>query len=166
MSTSKITKGSILISLNIILFLISKVFNIADLTLLTLSSSIICLSIIKFGIKYSFLILISSSLTSFMFGLIEYCLIYFIFFGFYPILKFYTENINNKVIGNLMKLLYFITLFFIFGYIYLNLFLPIKITTSIILAIFIIFLIIFIMYDIMLTKIILFFHNNKFINNL
>lgn len=165
----KITKGSILVSITIILFLLSKIINIADLTLLTFSSVIICLSIIKFGIKYSFLILVSSTITSITFGLIEYSLIYILFFGSYPILKFYIENFNNIVIEIFLKLIYFNILFLPIFFTYLKLFLPILPTEiTFIISVFscIISSFIFLIYDLMLTRIINYIYNNNFINNL
>lgn len=164
--TSKITKGSILVSINIILFLLCKIINITDLTLLTFSSLIICLSIIKFGTKYSFLILISSTITSITFGLIEYSLIYVIFFGSYPILKFYIENFNTVVIEIFLKLTYFNILFLLIFFTYLKLFFPIKITFIIVLLSCIISSFLFLIYDLMLTKIINYIYNNNFMKNL
>lgn len=165
-SSNKLTKGSILTSLNIILFLFSKIFNIADLTFLVFSSMIMCFSIIKFGLKYSSIILISSTITAFSFGLIEYSIAYLAFFGVYPMIKFYTENKNNILIEYLLKLSYCNILLLILGYIYLKLFLPVKITFQFILLYCIASSIIIFIYDKMLTRIIIFFYGNEFIKNL
>ncbi len=165
-TTNKITKSSILISINVILFIMSKIFNIADLTLLTISSVISCLSIIKLNMKYTISILISSTILSIIFGLIEYAFIYFIFFGSYPIIKFYIEKFKIISIEIFLKLLYFNILFFILLFIYLKLFLPIKVTYSNIIYWTIGFSATFLLYDLMLTKIINLIYSNKLLRNL
>ncbi len=165
-STNKITKSSILISINVMLFTFSKILNIADLTLLTISSMISCLSIIKLNIKYCYLILISSTICAIIFGLVEYAIIYLFFFGSYPIIKFYIEKFCNIPIEIFFKISYFNILFLIVFFLYSKLFLPLKITYTSITIFSGGFSILFMFYDLILTRIINFIYSNKILNNL
>ncbi|EIA23201.1 hypothetical protein SFB1_193G1 [Candidatus Arthromitus sp. SFB-1] len=78
--SNKLTKSSIMTSLTVMLFILCRLISTADLSLLTLSSLLICISIIKFGSKHSLLIMVSSIISSLILGIIEYSIIYFIFF--------------------------------------------------------------------------------------
>lgn len=164
--TSSLTKCSILTSLTVILFLLSRIFTMADLTLLTISSIIICISIIKFGGRSSILVLISSIISSIISGIIEYAIIYLIFFGTYPIIKFYIEQLNNILIEFILKIIYFNIILIIILTNYLKFFLPIDINTNIFIITCIIASLLFIMYDVFLTQIIRYLYLNKFLRNL
>ena len=148
------------------LFTFSKVLNIADLTLLTISSMISCLSIIKLNVKYCYLILISSTICAIIFGLVEYAIIYLFFFGSYPIIKFYIEKFCNIPIEIFFKISYFNILFLIVFFLYSKLFLPLKITYTSITIFSGGFSILFMFYDLILTRIINFIYSNKILNNL
>lgn len=148
------------------LFTFSKILNIADLTLLTISSMISCLSIIKLNIKYCYLILISSTICAIIFGLVEYAIIYLFFFGSYPIIKFYIEKFCNIPIEIFFKISYFNILFLIVFFLYSKLFLPLKITYTSITIFSGGFSILFMFYDLILTRIINFIYSNKILNNL
>lgn len=165
-STNNLTKSSILISLNVILFIFCKIFNIADLTLLTICSMITCFSLIKFNIRYSLLIVIGSTISSIIFGLVEYSLMYVLFFGSYPIIKFHIEKLNHIIRELILKFIYFNSLFIIIFLLYIKLFLPIKINIILIIIGCIFSSVIFLIYDIMLTRIIRFIYINPFLKNL
>lgn len=164
--TSYLTNGAILTSLTVILFLLSRIFTTADLTLLTLSSVIICISIIKFGKRSSMLVLISSIITSIISGVIEYSIIYLIFFGTYPLIKFNIEQINNILLEFILKIIYFNLLFILVLYTYLKFFLPININFNILIIVCVFGSLLFLMYDIFLTQIIRYIYLNKFIKKL
>ena len=166
MKANNLTKGAILVSINIILFYMSKIFDVLNLTLLTITSVITCLSIIKFNVRSSVLIIVSSSISSIILGLIEYSLFYFLFFGTYPLFKFFIENLNNIIIEIILKLIYFNTLFLLIYFIYSKLFIMINLNFYILLIWCISGTFIFILYDLFLTKIIRFVYNNPLIRKL
>ncbi len=164
--TKHLTKGSIISSLTIILFLISRVFQVADLTLLTFSSILVCMSIIKFGTKSSMIIISSSLIGSIVCGVIEYSILYLLFFGTYPLVKYYIERINSLLREFLIKIIYFNIIFISIFFVYIRLFLPININFNVLIAIVTSFSVLFVMYDIFLTQIIRYIYLNKIIRNL
>ena len=166
LSTNVLTKGAILVSINTILFFLSKSFDVANLTLLTITSVITCLSIIKFKIKPTILIIISSSISAAILGFVEYSLAYFLFFGSYPIFKFYVEILNNVLVEIFLKLVYFYILFVFILFVFIKVFLQVPMDSSLLILAFVVSPIIFIMYDIFLTKLIKFIYHNTLIRKL
>lgn len=165
-NTYKLTKSSIMTSLTVMLFILCRLISTADLSLLTLSSLLICISIIKFGSKHSLLIVVSSIISSLILGVIEYSIIYLIFFGSYPLIKFYIERLNNIKLELTLKILYFNVIFLPIFFIYSKLFFPIKITSTIMLMGIFIFSTIFVVYDLFLTRIITLVYSNDIIRKL
>ncbi len=155
---NKLTKGAVLCSTTVILFVLCKILTFIDVTLLSISSCIMCLSIIKIGARSSVLVLISSTIVSAILGLIEYSLIYFLFFGIYPLLKYFIEFFKNVVIEFFLKILYFNSLIFLSFFIHSRAILPIFIYVPMS------FLIIF--YDLILTKFIQDIYDNALIDKL
>ena len=145
-------------SLTVMLFILCRLISTADLSLLTLSSLLICISIIKFGSKHSLLIMVSSIISSLILGIIEYSIIYFIFFGSYPLIKFYIERLNNIKLELTLKILYFNVIFLPIFFMYSKLFF---LLTGIL-----IFSTIFIIYDLFLTRIITLIYSNNTIRKL
>lgn len=107
--SKRIAVGGILIALTIIVLFFATVLPTSRLALFTLSSFLVAVIVIEFGIKFAWIFYIACSILSFLSPIpnkIE-LIFYVAFFGYYPMVKFYVERINIIFIEYILKLLAF-----------------------------------------------------------
>lgn len=107
MNAKNISLGGILVALTIIILYSTAILPISTISILTISSAIIPVCIIRGDIKTSIFVYISSSLIAFFLVPINIALLYFIFFGVYGIIKYFVERIRKEKLEILLKLIFF-----------------------------------------------------------
>lgn len=164
MKIKNLTLSSILVALTIILLALNTLLPISTLSILTLTSVLIPIAIIKTSIKNAILVYISSSLLGLLLLPKNIVILYILFFGIYGIIKFIVEKLNNIYYEIPLKLAFsslILMLYYLIFKSFVNL-------TSIELPIYLIFIganIVFLIYDYALTMLISIFlekFNKKF----
>lgn len=120
--TNSLVKGALICALTMIFLYISNVLPTNRLALLTLTSALVALAVLSLGLRWAFITYLSSTLLSFILGLRASGLVYGIFFGVYPIIKYYIEKIRRPLAEIPLKLLYFNMCLFLSYYFYTNVF--------------------------------------------
>lgn len=105
--SKKIAYGGFFTAITIILLYLSYILPTSKLTILTLVSAVIPLSILKTGVKNTFIVFLSSFAVSFFVGLREMSFLYLLFFGIYGILKYYIEKLSKITLEIFLKLIFF-----------------------------------------------------------
>ena len=122
MKAKNITLGGILIALGVVILYLTTIIPINTLALLTLSSCLIPIAIIRGNLKTAFFVYIGTSSLSFFLLPINYALMYIFLFGIYGIVKFFIEKLNKLPLEILLKLIYF-NILLILGLFFINNFL-------------------------------------------
>lgn len=122
MKAKNITLGGILIALGVVILYLTTIIPINTLALLTLSSCLIPIAIVRGNLKTAFFVYIGTSALSFFFLPINYALMYIFLFGIYGIVKFFIEKLNKIPLEILFKLIYF-NILLILGLFFINNFL-------------------------------------------
>lgn len=107
MKVKDIALGGILTSLTIVCLYSTSLIPVNTISLLSLTSFFIAISILKSSYKLGFFIYISSLLMSFFLTPINIIIMYFLFFGLYPIVKYHIEKIHNLFLEFFFKFLFF-----------------------------------------------------------
>lgn len=111
MKAKDLTLGGILIALTLLILYSSSILPISTLTILTLSSCLIPISIIRSSVKTGFLIYIGSTILGFFIIPINIIVYYGLFFGIYGIIKYYIERLKKLSIEIILKLITFNIIF-------------------------------------------------------
>lgn len=95
-------------ALTVAILYLASVMPTLRLTACAVSSAIICVMMIKYGVKSSVLVYLSSAVVSFVLLPNKMFFVgYALFFGNYPIVKAYIERIGNIAFEWLVKLILF-----------------------------------------------------------
>lgn len=122
MKSKYIAENGILVALTLAILSTASIIPINTLSILTVSSFLIPVSIIRSSIKYAIMVYFASSIASFFLIPTNISLYYTLFFGIYGLVKYFAEKIKIiplelvfKLISLniLLVLIYFVTLFFI-----------------------------------------------------
>lgn len=111
MKAKDITLSGILIALTLIILYSTSLIPISTLSVLTLSSCLIPICIIRSNIKNAIFVYIISTILSFFFIPINISIYYGVFFGIYGIIKYYIEKLQKMPVEIILKLIFFNTLF-------------------------------------------------------
>lgn len=150
MKAKNITLGGILIALGVVILYLTTIIPINTLALLTLSSCLIPIAIIRGNLKTGFFVYIGTSALSFFLLPINYTLMYIFLFGIYGIIKFFIEKLNKIPLEIVFKLIYFNILLLV-GLFFINNFLS-YFNINMNIYLFIIFAnVVFLIYDYALT---------------
>jgi len=104
----KVALGGIFTGLSLIFLYFALYLPSMKLTMYFLAGMIPGLILVELGIRQAWMLYGATSLLSFvMFGNTVSIIPYVVFFGLYPMLKFYIEKTRRPVIEILMKLLFF-----------------------------------------------------------
>jgi hypothetical protein len=106
--SKKITYGGIITAINIILLYLASIVPTAKITLFTLVSISVAIMIIEFKVREAIITYLSTSII----GLLivpskSIMILYVAFFGYYGIIKYYIERINNVLIEWVLKIIFF-----------------------------------------------------------
>ena len=105
--TKLITVSAMLTALGTIILAAASFFDVADITISMVASALIVFSVIELGTKASFMIYAATSTLSLILLPRKYiALIYIVFCGLYPIIKFRIDSLP-KWLAVIVKLLYF-----------------------------------------------------------
>lgn len=118
----KLAFSSVCVSLGTVLMLITIILPIANYALAALAGLITCAVVIEINVKYAFSVYLAISLLSLL--LLpdkEAVTLFIIFFGYYPIIKYFIEKIKNKIIQIIIKLITFNISAILFFFISINL---------------------------------------------
>jgi len=118
LKSSKIARGGLYTALTFVILYVCSVVPTNRLTLLVLSSAIIPLSIITIGVKYSFIVYLSSGLLSLILGAKAPAIGYILLFGLYGFVKYYIEALRKVHLEIFLKLIFFSMSAAIIYYIY------------------------------------------------
>ena len=115
----KVTLGGILTALCVVLAYLAFYLPTGKLSIYLLTSVVIAIAVVELGIKFSTVVYTASAILIFLLtGSINVLLLFTLFFGSYPLLKYYIEKQRNAVIEMLLKFSAFnliaIFVFFIF----------------------------------------------------
>ena len=150
MKAKNITLGGILIALGVVILYLTTIIPINTLALLTLSSCLIPIAIVRGNLKTAFFVYIGTSALSFFLLPINYALMYIFLFGIYGIVKFFIEKLNKIPLEILFKLIYF-NILLMLGLFFINNFLS-YFNINMNIYLFIIFAnVVFLIYDYALT---------------
>lgn len=117
MKSKNIAESGILISLTMIILYATAFLPISTLSVLTISSCLTPICIIRNHVKNAFLVYTCSSILSLMIVPINISIAYILFFGIYGIVKYYIEKIHKLSYEIFLKLVTFNILFVITYYI-------------------------------------------------
>lgn len=107
MKSSNITLGGILTALTVIILYSASVIPISTLSVLTVSSVIIPVCIIRSNVKTATMVYLASSIISLFFVSLNIWLLYVLIFGLYGIVKFYIEKVRNEKKEIILKFIYY-----------------------------------------------------------
>lgn len=113
MKAKDLTLGSILIALTLVILYSTSILPISTLTILTLSSCLIPICIIRSSVKTGFLVYIGSTALGIFIIPINIIIYYGLFFGIYGIIKYYIERIRKLPLEIILKLVIFNIIFII-----------------------------------------------------
>lgn len=118
-NTKGIAFGGVMGAICIIILFLQSALPFNRLSLMVLVSFIISIVVIEYGHKIGWLFYIATSLLAFMLVPDKISLIpYWMFFGFYGIIKSYIEKLNKIYIEYILKLIFFnlfaLSLYFFF----------------------------------------------------
>jgi hypothetical protein len=100
----KIAFGGILTALSVVLVYFAAYMPSGKLGLYSLASVIIAIAVVELGIKLGAVVYIASAiLIFFITGSLNALLLYILFFGCYPLLKYYLEKQRRAAVELLMK---------------------------------------------------------------
>ncbi|OOB80292.1 MAG: hypothetical protein BEN19_05720 [Epulopiscium sp. Nuni2H_MBin003] len=108
MKIRDLTTGGALVALTMLIFYAITVVPTNTLTLLTISSFMPILAYLRTTLKTAILVYICNSILGFILFTPILGISYLIFFGAYGIIKAFIEAIDNIVLENILKLIYFI----------------------------------------------------------
>lgn len=106
MKIKNTTLSALLISLTIVLLALNTILPISTISILTVTSSIIPIAIIKTSVRNSILIYISSSLLGLLLLPKDTVILYIMFFGIYGLIKFFIEKLNNLYFEIPLKIIF------------------------------------------------------------
>ena len=117
-ATRRLAVSALLAALGVVLLLLGSLVQVLDLSMAAIASLLAVFAVIEIGGKYPMLIYaVTSVLSLLLLPVKTAALVYFAFAGYYPVVKAFIEKIKNRVIGTVLKLLFFnlmLTLFLIF----------------------------------------------------
>src|SRR5574344_787417 len=116
--TTKIALGGMVTAVSIVLMLITGIVPIGTYALPAVAGVLLVIIVIEFGAKQAFAVYAAVALLStFLAGDKEAAACYIFFFGYYPILKRFIEQIKSKLLQIFLKLAVFnaaaVTVYFI-----------------------------------------------------
>ena len=106
MKPSNITLGGILTALTMVILYAASVLPVSTITVLTISSAIIPICIIRSNVKTAFIVYIASSILSLLMVPTNIWLLYTLIFGGYGIVKFFIEKKRNIKLEIILKFIY------------------------------------------------------------
>lgn len=155
----KITLNGIFLALSILALFLATVLPTSRLSFYALSSFLVAVIIIEFGVKAGWMFYVASCIMTFLIipnklGLLPYLF----FFGCYGIIKFYIEKIGHLFLEYLLKLVFF-NACLILGFLFIKAFLfnGIKISLPI-WGVIGILEVVFIIYDYVYTLFLQYYH--------
>jgi hypothetical protein len=158
MKSKYIAESGILVALILVILYATNILPISTLSILTVSSCIIPISIIRNSLRSTILVYIASSIISFFLVPINIALYFTLFFGIYGIIKYFIEKLRNIFLELLLKLIALNILLIIIYFVMINFLGNFVISFSLYLV-WIISQIAFLVYDYSLTLIISFYLN-------
>lgn len=156
MNSKRITTNAFLVALTIVILYLNFILPISTISILTLSSFIIPITLIRNSVKDAILVYISSSIISFFLIPLNISLMYIGFFGIYGLIKYFIEKLNKLYLEVFLKLLFF-NFIFLLGFLFFKAFFPISIIKISIWLFIILSEIIFLVFDYALTLLISFY---------
>lgn len=120
--SKKISLAGINSSLIIMSLFFSSLLPTNKLLFLTLSSVLLAIIVIEINTFFAFLVYIGTSIFGFL--LVNnkvIMLLYILFFGYYCIIKYYIEKINNIIFEWILKFIYFNMIFILLYYLSIKL---------------------------------------------
>jgi len=106
MKIKNTTLSALLVSLTIVLLALNTILPISTISILTVTSAIIPIAIIKTSVRNSILIYISSSLLGLLLLPKDIVILYIMFFGIYGLIKFFIEKLNNLYFEIPLKIIF------------------------------------------------------------
>ena len=156
MKAKEIALSAALVALTIIILYLNLLLPISTLSILTLTSLLVPIALMRGSMKSAILVYAASSIIGFFILPINIIILYILFFGIYGIVKYYIEKINKLPLELLLKLIFFNIIFFISFFIFKS-FIAIEITKLPIWLFWIIAQIVFLVFDYALTLLISFY---------
>jgi len=120
MKAKYIAENGITIALTLIILYAASILPISTLTILTVSSCLIPISIIRTSIKNTILVYSGSSILSLFLVPTNIAIYYVSFFGVYGIVKYFSEKIRNIPLELFFKLVVFNALLSVIYFIFTN----------------------------------------------
>jgi len=107
-ATRRLTASAILAALGVVLLLLGSFVQVLDLSMAAIASILVVFAVIEIGGKYPMLIYaVTSVLSLLLLPVKTAALIYFVFAGYYPILKAVLEGRLTKPVAWLLKVVIF-----------------------------------------------------------
>jgi len=106
MKIKNTTLSALLVSLTIVLLALNTILPISTISILTVTSAIIPIAIIKTSVRNSILIYISSSLLGLLLLPKDIVILYIMFFGIYGLIKFFNKKLNNLYFEIPLKIIF------------------------------------------------------------
>lgn len=107
LKTKDLTLGGLLVAFTLILLYLTLIFHHNTLTLLTLTSFMVSIALIRCGLKTACLVYISSGFLSFFLFPPKIIFFYILFFGVYSIIKSFIEKTKLLWVELILKLIFF-----------------------------------------------------------
>lgn len=106
MKAKEITLGGVLIALSLLILYSASILHVSTISILTLSSAIVPICIIRSDIKTATLVFVATSIISFYIIPINIWLLYILIFGGYGIVKYLIERMRKEFLENIFKFIY------------------------------------------------------------
>lgn len=106
MKAKEITLGGVLIALSLLILYSASILHISTISILTISSAIVPICIIRSDIKTATLVFVATSIISFYIIPINIWLLYILIFGGYGIVKYLIERMRKEILENIFKFIY------------------------------------------------------------
>ena len=107
-TTRRLVVSAVIAALGVVLLLLGSLIEVLDLSMAAIASMLVVFAVIEIGGKYPFLIYaVTSVLSLLLLPVKTAALIYFVFAGYYPILKAVLEGRLPKIPAWVLKVLIF-----------------------------------------------------------
>ncbi len=169
--TKRITFSAICLALTVIFLYAASAFSTGRIAALGLASLLCCICVSQFGVRYGIALYVGASMLALLLLPSKmFALIYVLFAGYYPIIKFFVEKLRKLWAEWILKILFFNLVAFLLYLIVRLFFAPVLESAPVLLVLqylgpaILILQVVFIIYDWMLSYMIGYY--NQFIRRI